>query len=194
MWKRIHVERGDVLQLRLTEMNSEDSIPALLRGEVDLALVEAYDDLLPRALPSECDRHDLRTEHVLLATSSGALVTKVDLADHSESPWIVPKTGTFCHEMVQRACGAAGFVPRQIAYCDVFSSMLALVRVGAGVALIPQFPPRPCTASAEGRGPRGLRVGRELRRRISDMRCSARSIARATTPLPSCCWPLTFLP
>jgi DNA-binding transcriptional LysR family regulator len=38
---------------------------------------------------------------------------------------------------VQRACGAAGFVPIVAAQCTDYASTLALVRAGVGVALVP---------------------------------------------------------
>lgn len=143
MWRRVHAERGMRLQLHFTEMDSEDSISALQRAEIDLAVVEAYDGLLPRALPAECERHHLHEEPVLVAMGiESPDSAEVDLVALAESPWIVPRPGTFCHEMVQRACGAAGFVPRPVAYCNDFASMLAIVGAGAGVALVPRLATR----------------------------------------------------
>ena len=41
--------------------------------------------------------------------------------------------------MVQRACGAAGFVPDVVAQCTDYASTLAIVRAGGGVALVPEL-------------------------------------------------------
>jgi DNA-binding transcriptional LysR family regulator len=156
LWTRVHRERGDQLQLQLTEMESEHSVPALQRGELDLALVQAYDDLLPRALPPECERHDLREDPILVADHGGGEVddSAIDLSELADRPWILPGAGSFCHEMVQRACGAAGFVPRPVAHCNDFASMLALVSAGAGVALVPELATRNSPRGVTLRQPR----------------------------------------
>jgi DNA-binding transcriptional LysR family regulator len=146
MWARLHTERGHRLQLQLIEMESEHSIPALQRAEIDIAVAQAYDDLLPRPLPTECERHDIREDPILVAdrdpAGDEAQDTAADLSSLAGRPWILPIPSTFCHEMVQRACGAAGFVPRPVAHCNDFASMLALVAAGAGVALVPQLATR----------------------------------------------------
>jgi DNA-binding transcriptional LysR family regulator len=41
--------------------------------------------------------------------------------------------------MIQRACGAAGFVPETVAEATDFAVLTALVAVGAGVALVPRL-------------------------------------------------------
>lgn len=69
------------------------------------------------------------------------------LADHARSDWVLPHALRTCHEMVQRACAAAGFAPRPVAHTSDFSVQLALVAAGAGVALIPRLG---CTAVPDG--------------------------------------------
>ena len=59
--------------VRLQEMEPEESVPALRRGEVDIAIGHAY-DLVPRDLPVGCERHDLLADPVaavLPLTDSG---------------------------------------------------------------------------------------------------------------------------
>jgi DNA-binding transcriptional LysR family regulator len=41
--------------------------------------------------------------------------------------------------MIQRACGAAGFVPDTVAEATDFAVLTALVAAGAGVALVPRM-------------------------------------------------------
>jgi DNA-binding transcriptional LysR family regulator len=41
--------------------------------------------------------------------------------------------------MVERACGPAGFVPHAVAKATDFTTQLALVAAGVGVALIPEL-------------------------------------------------------
>jgi len=46
---------------------------------------------------------------------------------------------TLCHTMAVRACQAAGFTPRIRHHADDFTTVLALVAAGQGVALVPQL-------------------------------------------------------
>jgi DNA-binding transcriptional LysR family regulator len=61
------------------------------------------------------------------------------LADYSGSDWVLPHVRWSCHEMIQRACGAAGFSPQIVAEISDFAAILALVGAGAGVALVPEL-------------------------------------------------------
>ncbi|GIH57928.1 hypothetical protein Mro02_48420 [Microbispora rosea subsp. aerata] len=56
-----------------------------------------------------------------------------------EEPWIVSTPGTLCHAMTVRACQAAGFSPRVRHHIDDFATVLAMVAVGQGVALVPEL-------------------------------------------------------
>lgn len=74
------------------------------------------------------------------------------LADYADAPWLVPDAGVSCYRMIQRACGAAGFVPTVVAQATDFSVLTALVAAGAGVALVPRMalpaaPGRPAAGS-----------------------------------------------
>ncbi|WP_370542152.1 LysR substrate-binding domain-containing protein [Amycolatopsis sp. FDAARGOS 1241] len=54
----------------------------------------------------------------------------VRLARFSAAPWLVSSKEASCHEMSQRACGAAGFVPDVVAEATDFSVLIALVAAG----------------------------------------------------------------
>lgn len=62
-----------------------------------------------------------------------------DLAAYAAAGWVVPPPGLACREMVERACGLAGFAPRVVAEVADADAQLALVAVGAGVALVPRL-------------------------------------------------------
>ncbi|WP_104089923.1 MULTISPECIES: LysR substrate-binding domain-containing protein [unclassified Cryobacterium] len=66
-------------------------------------------------------------------------IARTGLADFSGHDWVVPHAAWSCHEMVQRACGVAGFAPRSVAEATDFSVILALVGAGVGVALVPEL-------------------------------------------------------
>ncbi|MFE2855267.1 LysR substrate-binding domain-containing protein [Streptomyces lavendulae] len=61
------------------------------------------------------------------------------LRAHRDDPWITATPGTLCHAMTVRACRAAGFTPRVRHQVDEFATVLALVAVGQGVAVVPQL-------------------------------------------------------
>jgi DNA-binding transcriptional LysR family regulator len=118
--------------LRLVAREPELPIPALLAREADLAVVHSY-SLLPRELPA-CDRVHLLDDPVLLVLhpdqASRAGLRAGDparLADFAGSDRLVPGPETSCHEMIRRACGAAGFVMRVGAQVADFGVLTALV-------------------------------------------------------------------
>lgn len=134
------------VEIDLTEMEPEESLPALLRGDTDVAIAHEY-DVLPRPLDALFERRDLLSDPVFIAmpadrrppAEEGRRVRLRSLADH---PFLVPRLGTSCAEMVQRACAQAGFVPQVAARASDFHVLLGLAAAGAGVALVPQLAAR----------------------------------------------------
>jgi len=140
--RTLHAAHGGDVDVLVHEMEPEESLPALRRGEVDLVVSHAY-DLMPRDVPPSCEARELLAEPVLLALPAAESAGEaVDLADFADRKWIMPRTDASCHEMAQRACGAAGFVPSAQAYCDDFDVVFGLVDAGAGVALVPALAAR----------------------------------------------------
>jgi DNA-binding transcriptional LysR family regulator len=151
------------VRLDLTEMEPEESLPAVLRGEADVAVAHEY-DLLPRPLDPLFERRELLSDPVLVAvpadhplvaggtavplsaggtavplSASGAAVPLGALAG---LPFLAPRDTTSCAEMIQRACARAGFVPRVVARATDFGVLLSLVAAGAGVTLVPELAAR----------------------------------------------------
>ncbi len=129
------------VRLDLTEMEPEESLPAMLRNETDVAVAHEY-DLLPRPLDPLFERRELLDDPVVLAipadsTLSQAGLGPVPLATLAGQPFLAPRQGTSCAEMIQRACARAGFVPRVVARASDFQVLLSLVAAGAGVTLVP---------------------------------------------------------
>jgi DNA-binding transcriptional LysR family regulator len=121
VWLLKAVVANATAPVRLQEMEPEESVPALRRGEVDIAIGHAY-DLVPRDLPVGCERHDLLADPVAAVLpltdplhDPQQLSGVVELAQLGDRPWVLPLPGTACYELIQRACGAAGFVPRAVA-------------------------------------------------------------------------------
>jgi len=145
------------VRLELTEMEPEESLPAVLRGQLDVAVAHEY-DLLPRPLDALFERRELLRDPVLLAVPAasplaapaGRPVRPVPLADLAGQPFLAPRDNTSCAEMIRRACARAGFVPRVVARATDFAVLLSLVAAGAGLTLVPEL--------AAGRLPAGVRL------------------------------------
>jgi len=155
------------VHLDLTEMEPEESLPAVLRGQTDVAVVHEY-DLLPRPLDPLFERRELLSDPVLLAVPadhplaagppvllgapgppdrSQPVGSLVPLGALAGQPFLAPRDSTSCAELIRRACARAGFVPRVVARATDFAVLLGLVAAGAGVTLVPalaarQLPPR----------------------------------------------------
>ena len=125
------------VRLDLTEMEPEESLPAVLRGETDVAVAHEY-DLLPRPLDPLFERRELLDDPVVLAIPADFPADgPVPLAELAGQPFLAPRQATSCAEMIQRACARAGFVPRVVARASDFQVLLSLVAAGAGVTLVP---------------------------------------------------------
>jgi DNA-binding transcriptional LysR family regulator len=134
------------VRLDLTEMEPEESLPAVLRGETDVAVAHEY-DLLPRPLDPLFERRELLSDPVLVAVpqvhpladggGSGLPLTAL-----GGEPFLAPRDTTSCAEMIQRVCARAGFVPRVVARASDFQVLLSLVAAGAGVTLVPALAAR----------------------------------------------------
>ena len=138
------------VRLELTEMEPEESLPAVLRGETDVAVAHEY-DLLPRPLDPLFERRELFDDPVWLAVPEDypldGFRDPVPLSSLAGQPFLAPREATSCAEMIQRACARAGFVPRIVARATDFGVLLSLVAAGAGVTLVPglaagRLPPR----------------------------------------------------
>jgi DNA-binding transcriptional LysR family regulator len=145
VWRDLAADPEHPLELRITEHEPAAATEALRHRSVDMALVHAY-SLLPRDLPPGCEQHRLLDDPVLLALSPRLAALRhlepgerADLREFSTENWLLPGIGTSCHELAQRACGAAGFVPHPIALASDFSVITAFIAADAGVALIPRL-------------------------------------------------------
>ncbi len=124
--------------LRVRDVEGHASVPLLLDGEIDLAITEEYrlrtDDRRLTRFPLYTEPFDV----VLPAEHRLAGQVDVDLADLADDDWVVTLPGNPVRDVVQLACEHAGFLPRITHTSDDFRAIDALVRAGAGVALVPR--------------------------------------------------------
>lgn len=133
---RTSSESASGIQLRAIEREPESALAALAAGEVELAVIHSYSNMAESSA-GDVTATLIGTEPVWLAQRED--VGTADLRHYATRDWIVPSSALSCSEMIDRACGVAGFAPRVVAEATDFASQLALVAAGVGVALVPQL-------------------------------------------------------
>jgi DNA-binding transcriptional LysR family regulator len=124
------------IAVQLAELEPDDCVPALTRGEVDLAVVADFGDgTLPHAphLRSVPLAHD-ELEAVL---PPGHPFASGHLKDLEHDLWLLD--GTELERHVLRRCRHAGFEPRVAGRLFSHEALLYAVRSGLGVTVLPTF-------------------------------------------------------
>ncbi|ASO19810.1 DNA-binding transcriptional LysR family regulator [Actinoalloteichus hoggarensis] len=126
------------VRVDLTLADPEDPLPAVERGEADLAvivsggrrprdgvrLVPLHDDPYRAVLPKG---HPLAARRVL------------DLADLADESWVGTEQAGLCLDVLLDACAAAGFSPRFGVESDDYATAQGFIAAGMGVGLIPRL-------------------------------------------------------
>ncbi|MFJ8748520.1 LysR substrate-binding domain-containing protein [Streptomyces sp. NPDC102441] len=126
-------------QVRVREAEAAQAYELLSAGEVDLALSLAAH--APTARDPRFTLLPLLADPLDVALPAGhplAGAPALRLADLSREPWIFGGSGPWS-EITTAACEAAGFVPEQAHSAAGWTAILAMVRAGMGVALIPRM-------------------------------------------------------
>ncbi|GAA4623234.1 LysR family transcriptional regulator [Actinoallomurus vinaceus] len=125
---------GVRVDLKMTD--PEDPLPAVTRGEADVAIVVRAHDL----------PHDgVHLVHLLddpfhaVLPQGHRLAGKpvLDLADLADEPWIASERPGPCLDPVLDGCAAAGFSPNFVVESEDYATAQGFVAAGLGVSLIP---------------------------------------------------------
>ena len=135
------------LRVTTRDLEPEDSLPALKRAELDLALAQEY-AFAPAPKDPALERTDLLEDRVRLALPAdhpNADRPEVAIADLEGDAWIAGKVGTFCHQVVIHSARQAGYEPRIAHVTNDFQVEYALIAAKAGIGLVPELagPPPP---------------------------------------------------
>ncbi|MFF4219533.1 LysR family transcriptional regulator [Streptomyces nondiastaticus] len=140
------------LRARLEEMEPEEAVPRVVRGDIDVAVVlDWYNKPLPMPdglakAPVLDDIADVAmpVDHPLAARE------EVGLEEFADDDWVSWPRGEFCHEWLMLTLRGKGIEPRISHMAEEHHTQLALVAAGLGVAVAPRL----------GRGPvpEGVRV------------------------------------
>jgi DNA-binding transcriptional LysR family regulator len=131
------------LRVNLRDLETSESLVALTHDEVDIAVVDEYDEV-SRLREGDIDLLPLLRDgiHVAVPGARSAAVVPdgaaaLPLTALREEAWIMDTESSSIHQAVLRACRRAGFAPNVRAYCKDYSVIIALVEAGLGVAMLP---------------------------------------------------------
>jgi DNA-binding transcriptional LysR family regulator len=126
------------LRLTLRDLETAESLAAIRLDEVDLAVVDEYDDVTGIREPG-VELVALPGDPLLVALPpthphEGDTVRLEALAG---DPWIMDTEASNICRAVVRGCRARGFEPNVRSHCRDYSVIIALVEAGLGVAILP---------------------------------------------------------
>ena len=161
------------LHVELREMEPHDAIPLVVRGDVDVAVVDDWFNA-PLAVPDTVAREPLCDDVADIALPvDHPLATEeaVALDALHDQPWITWPPGSICHDWLLHTLRGRGIEPLVAHTAMEHATQLALVAADLGAAVIPRL----------GRGPvpdgvRIVPVEPALTRRVSAI--SRRDAAR----------------
>ena len=133
------------LQISLTEREPWDTVDLVASGQSDVGVVHRWGDV-PRAIPEHLAAHPLAADvadvvvHREHRLADRARVSPRDLL---EEGWIATPEGTICRQWLTRMYDGTGRLPRIAHQSMEFSSHLAMVEAGLGIALVPRLGRQP---------------------------------------------------
>ncbi|MEU4837622.1 LysR substrate-binding domain-containing protein [Nocardia testacea] len=148
------------LRVRVVELMPVESVPAVRRQEVDLAITYAY-SFGTRDLPVGLASEFLGDDPLVLIAPAGLRdeVRRRGLAAVRDADWIAARDGAPSIASVMFACREAGFAPRIQHRSGSFDAMAEMVAHGLGVAIVPEM-----SLSGEHRALVACRVADSVRR------------------------------
>ncbi|MBT2404767.1 MULTISPECIES: LysR family transcriptional regulator [unclassified Streptomyces] len=151
------------LRALVREMEPEESMAAVVRGDLDLALaIDWHNKRMP--VPAELTRAHLLDDSVDIAVPNGHRLAdraEISLAEFADDDWVSWNEGQFCHEWLVSTLRGMGIEPRIAHIAEEHHTQLAFVEAGLGVSVAPRL----------GRGPvpdgvRLLSVSDAVRRHV----------------------------
>jgi molybdate transport repressor ModE-like protein len=137
------------LSVSLSEREPHEAIPALRRGQLDVAVVQDWaDDVL--TVPEGLSRRDLLDDPFDLALPADHPLAdrdRVAVKELAGDDWIGWSTGQICHDWLVRTLRREGAEPCVVHTASEHSTQLALVAAGLGVAVIPRLGREPAPPS-----------------------------------------------
>ena len=148
------------LLVTVREMQAPQCFVDLDRGDLDVAVTVEWADGPHRDDPRYIRHHLLRDPLDMALPAAHPLAARtapLRLDDLATEVWVAGQRGGPCVEVAIGACATAGFSPRIQHVTEDWHAVLALVRAGAGVALVPRLglPRHPDGIAVRSLGPQG---------------------------------------
>ncbi len=130
-------------QLAITfhEQEPHESIPRLVRRDVDLIIVNDWHNA-PLALPDGVTKAPLFDDVADVALPPGHRLSKaksVTLRELAGEPWITWQPGTICHDWLLHTLRKEGHEPKIAHTAAEYATQLALVAAGLGCCVLPRL-------------------------------------------------------
>ncbi len=140
------------LALRTTELEPDDGVRAVLRGDVDLAVVLDWSNkrlpvpggLAKAELLDDAPDIAMPTDHPLAGRD------EVDIEEFADDDWVSWPEGEFCYEWLMFTLRSKGVEPRIAHLAGEHHTQLALIAAGFGVCVAPKL--------GRGHVPEGVRL------------------------------------
>ncbi len=138
-------KRYPQLSITFHEQEPHESIPKLVRRDVDLIVINDWENA-PIALPEALTKAPLFDDVADIALPPGhryASARSVKLSQLSGEEWIAWPGGSICHDFLLHTLRKEGHEPRITHTAGEYATQLALVAAGLGSCILPRL----------GRGP-----------------------------------------
>lgn len=133
------------LEIESREMEPDQALPLVRRGNLDVAIVDAWSND-PLAMPDDLVREHLlddQADLALPAVHPMAARRAVDLVELEDQAWISWPRGSICHDWLIHTFRSLDLEPRVAHTAMEHATQLAMVASGLGAAVMPRL----------GRGP-----------------------------------------
>lgn len=133
------------LRAQLRELEPDDSVRGVVRGDLDLAVVLDWHNR-PLPLPEGLAKAPLLDDLADVAMPADHPLAQretVDLEEFADDEWISWPQAEFCHDWLLFTLRSSGVEPRITHMAEEHHTQLALIAAGLGVAVAPRL----------GRGP-----------------------------------------
>ncbi len=130
------------LDVKIVDAEAASSIDRLLRRDVDLAVIDTYDDI-PFVLPDGVETNVLGREPLMVLAPIDLVPPDHDgsihLARFAELPWVLPPPDVACGDAARLACRWAGFEPIVRWESDDLMLLREYVASGLGASVLPRL-------------------------------------------------------
>lgn len=126
------------ITLEVIEIEPHQSLPAVQRGEIDLAVAADFGDGATPVDPSLLHVPLLEDTVVLVAAADRVdLGDSVRLASLASENWALETSGTYLADLAERLCRKAGYEPHIVGRFASYGALLRHVEAGLSLTMLP---------------------------------------------------------